>query len=107
MAGRLGGETVTIQNVKVMRIDLDSNTLLVKGSIPGRDDGYLYISDAIKKMVIDGKNRGNKLNLNESNYFKALPWGVNDLPFPYVEEKMTSDWPKIIQAPSKPKFDKE
>ena len=36
MAGRMGSDTVTIKNLKIVKIDKDSNTLLLKGSIPGR-----------------------------------------------------------------------
>lgn len=43
MAGRMGGETVTVRNLKVVGIIADSNLLLVKGSVPGAINGYLEI----------------------------------------------------------------
>lgn len=35
MAGRMGGDRVTIKNLKVLQVDLPSNTLLISGAIPG------------------------------------------------------------------------
>ena len=36
MAGRMGGDRVTVKNLKVMQIDPQNNTLLLKGAVPGR-----------------------------------------------------------------------
>jgi len=43
MAGRMGGEQVTVRNLKVVGIIADSNILLVKGSVPGAINGYVEI----------------------------------------------------------------
>ena len=43
MAGRMGGEQVTVHNLRVVGIIPDSNLLLVKGSVPGAINGYLEI----------------------------------------------------------------
>jgi large subunit ribosomal protein L3 len=43
MAGRMGGERVTIHNLKVVGVIADSNLLLLKGSVPGAINGYLEI----------------------------------------------------------------
>ena len=51
MAGRMGGDKVTTQNIQVVDIDLDLNLLVVKGAVPGNKNGYLYIRDAIKKAL--------------------------------------------------------
>ncbi|WWO95435.1 MAG: 50S ribosomal protein L3 [Candidatus Dasytiphilus stammeri] len=48
MAGRLGNERVTIQNLKVIRIDTEKNYLLVKGSIPGFTGSKIIVNSAIK-----------------------------------------------------------
>ena len=49
MAGRHGNATVTVQNLKVVRVDADNNLLLIKGAVPGAKNGYLVIKPAIKK----------------------------------------------------------
>jgi large subunit ribosomal protein L3 len=43
MAGRMGGERVTVRNLKVVGIIPDSNLLLIRGSVPGAVNGYLEI----------------------------------------------------------------
>ncbi len=44
MAGRMGGKTVTIRKLKVMKVDKEKNVILVKGSIPGKSGGLLSIT---------------------------------------------------------------
>jgi large subunit ribosomal protein L3 len=43
MAGRYGNARVTSRNLKVVKIDLDSNLLLVKGAVPGPNNGFLMV----------------------------------------------------------------
>lgn len=43
MAGRMGGERVTVKNLKVVQIIPESNILLVSGSIPGHNNSYIEI----------------------------------------------------------------
>src|ERR1043166_3218818 len=49
MAGHLGAERVTTQNLKVVGIDVEDNLILVQGSVPGADGGWIRVSDAVKK----------------------------------------------------------
>ena len=35
MPGRMGGNTVTVQNLEVVQVDTDNNVILVKGNVPG------------------------------------------------------------------------
>lgn len=48
MAGQMGNERVTVQNLKVLRIDVERNLLLVEGSVPGPNQGTLLIKRAVK-----------------------------------------------------------
>ncbi len=43
MPGRMGAERVTCRNLKVVKIDLNQNLLLVKGAVPGSNGGYVLI----------------------------------------------------------------
>lgn len=43
MAGRMGGEQVTVRNLKVVGVIGDSNLLLIRGSVPGAINGYVEI----------------------------------------------------------------
>ena len=49
MAGHLGQETVTQQNLTIVRIDAERGLILVKGAVPGHDGTYLKVTDAVKK----------------------------------------------------------
>lgn len=48
MAGHLGAESITIQNVKVVAIDEELGIIAVKGSVPGKPGSFVSICDAIK-----------------------------------------------------------
>ncbi|MFQ5592723.1 MAG: 50S ribosomal protein L3 [Anaerolineae bacterium] len=48
MAGRMGNERVTVQSLKVVRVDPKRNLLLVKGSVPGRRGGLVLVRNAVK-----------------------------------------------------------
>jgi large subunit ribosomal protein L3 len=48
MAGHMGHERVTVQNLKVLRVDAERNLLLVEGSVPGPNNGTLLIKRAVK-----------------------------------------------------------
>ena len=43
MAGRTGGENVTIQNLRVLKVVADKNLLVVKGCVPGHKNSYVII----------------------------------------------------------------
>ncbi len=45
MAGRMGNEKVTARNLKVVRVDLEHNLLLVRGAVPGPNGGYVVIKE--------------------------------------------------------------
>jgi large subunit ribosomal protein L3 len=45
-AGHMGSETVTVQNLRVVRIQEQENILLVKGAIPGPNGKYVVIKKA-------------------------------------------------------------
>ena len=49
MAGRLGAEKVTVQNLQVIKYDVENSLLLVKGAVPGSKNGYLVIKKSVKK----------------------------------------------------------
>ena len=43
MAGRMGGDKVTVENLKVLKIDNEKNLLFIKGAVPGSSKSILYI----------------------------------------------------------------
>ena len=48
LPGHMGVETVTIQNLEVVKVDLDKNIILVKGSVPGAKKSILKIRKSVK-----------------------------------------------------------
>ena len=48
MAGRWGNERVTVQNLKVVKVDSDRNILLIKGAIPGAKGSLVSVKSAVK-----------------------------------------------------------
>jgi len=48
MAGRMGGEQVTVQNLEIVAIDLENNVILIKGNVPGPKKSLVFVKSAIK-----------------------------------------------------------
>jgi large subunit ribosomal protein L3 len=48
MAGQMGNERVTVENVRVIRVDLENQLLLVHGSVPGSRSGIVTIRRTVK-----------------------------------------------------------
>jgi len=48
MAGRMGGERVTVLNLKVYSVDADKGVMLVKGAVPGARGRLVFVRNAVK-----------------------------------------------------------
>ena len=53
MPGHLGAETVTTQNIVVVRTDKDRGLIMLKGSVPGSKGGWVSVRDAVKRKLPD------------------------------------------------------
>ena len=49
MAGRMGNRKVTKQNLKILAIDNVNNLLIIKGSVPGKNNSRIYLKDSVKR----------------------------------------------------------
>ncbi len=49
MAGRMGNRRVTKQNLKIVAIDNVNNLLIIKGSVPGKNNSRIYLKDSVKR----------------------------------------------------------
>lgn len=49
MPGHMGNERVTVQNLKVVKVDAEKKVLLVRGAVPGPRDGMVIVRRAVKK----------------------------------------------------------
>ncbi|KAF8610695.1 mitochondrial 50S ribosomal protein L3 [Ceratobasidium sp. AG-I] len=97
MAGRLGGEQTTVQNLFVQRIDTSLNLIYVKGAVPGPDNGFIFIRDA-KKKIVSLANAKFRKGLDAS---KILPVGINTLPFPAGDKTLEAQLPPVVIADSR------
>ena len=53
MPGRMGGEQVTVQNLEVVKVDLEKNIILIKGNVPGAKKSFVTITNAVKASAIN------------------------------------------------------
>lgn len=49
LPGRMGGNTVTMQNLEVVKVDAEHNVILVKGNVPGPKKGLVKLTTSIKQ----------------------------------------------------------
>ncbi|KAF0223862.1 MAG: large subunit ribosomal protein [Rhodospirillaceae bacterium] len=54
MAGHMGDEQVTTQNLKVVSTDVERGLILVKGSVPGSEGSWVLVKDAVKRKLPEG-----------------------------------------------------
>ena len=48
LPGHMGVETVTVQNLEIVKVDMDKNVILIKGSVPGNKGAILKIRNSVK-----------------------------------------------------------
>ncbi|TGA96837.1 50S ribosomal protein L3 [Sporolactobacillus shoreae] len=53
LAGRMGGETVTVQNLVIAKVDAERKLILIRGNVPGAKKSYITIKSALKAAVKD------------------------------------------------------
>ena len=70
MAGHMGAEKVSIQNLQLLRIMPEDNVILVRGSIPGAANGYVVVTHAATRTVYKRKGVG-KEEVRSKNPLKA------------------------------------
>lgn len=67
MAGHLGSERVTTQNLKVVRTDVERGLILVEGAVPGSKGCWILINDAIKRPLPKDAPRPGKFRTANEN----------------------------------------
>ncbi len=56
-AGQMGNKQVTVQNLRVIKVDAENHLIIVKGHVPGPRNGLVYISQSIKKSTTIKKSQ--------------------------------------------------
>src|SRR3546814_4290057 len=54
MAGHIGAERITTQNLEVVRTDVERGLIMVKGAVPGSKGGWVLVRDAVKSKLPEG-----------------------------------------------------
>jgi large subunit ribosomal protein L3 len=70
MAGQMGAEKVSIQNLQLLRIMADENVILVRGAVPGAANDYVVVTNAATRTVYKRKGVG-KEEVRSKNPLKA------------------------------------
>lgn len=52
MPGRMGGKRITVQNLKIVKLDKERNLVYLKGSVPGPSSSYVCMTSAKKQMAV-------------------------------------------------------
>jgi large subunit ribosomal protein L3 len=52
LPGRMGGEKKSVQNLQVIKVNLENNLIMVKGAVPGHKNSYLIVRNAQKKQSV-------------------------------------------------------
>lgn len=94
MAGALGGETVTTQNLKVFRVDAERGLIMVVGSVPGAEDSWVEVRDAVKRPLPDAVPRPGALRNTRATVDPPYPLtdrGALTLPL----DRMREAWARV------------
>jgi large subunit ribosomal protein L3 len=51
MAGHMGDKRITVQNLQVVKTDVDQGLIFVRGSVPGSENSYVLVKDAMKRAA--------------------------------------------------------
>ena len=70
MAGQMGNEKVSIQNLQLFRILADDNVILVRGAVPGANNDYVVVTNAATRAAYKRKGQG-KEEVRSKNPLKA------------------------------------
>ena len=86
LPGHMGVETVTIQNLEIVSVDVENNAILVKGNVPGAKNSLVIIKTAVK-------NPGKKVEMDElvSYEEKPLETPVEETTEEVTEETVTEE----------------
>lgn len=106
MPGRMGGTAHrTVQNARVLRIDVKNELIFVKGAVPGPEGGVVLVQDALKNLVKSayftfrkGKTSTGELIDPTKGVQQYLSNGVQNLPFPAGTKELAKTLPDVVEV---------
>jgi len=91
MPGHMGHETKTIQNLEIIKVDMENNLILVKGNVPGNNNSLVIIKNSVK--IPNGKNKPHTLVTYKEEPIEEVTEEVIVEEVPMVEENMVEEVP--------------
>ena len=73
MAGHMGVERVTTQNLRVVQTDVERGLVLVEGAVPGTAGGWIFVRDAVKRALPKDAPQPGKFRLENAAKNDAAP----------------------------------
>jgi large subunit ribosomal protein L3 len=66
--GRMGGDQVTVRNLKVVRVDAENNLLVLRGAIPGAPGSYVVIrkGTTVKRVAVPQAEKPGKVTVQKA-----------------------------------------
>ena len=98
MAGRLGNKKITVQNLKILKVDMDNNILLIKGAVPGHKGAVVSVFDSVKKRQDIKSDQVNNLSRGSDEETSATTSLAND----NTEEQKTVEVQAKVVEQEKP-----
>jgi large subunit ribosomal protein L3 len=80
MAGHLGDERVTTQNLEVVHTDAERGLILIKGSVPGAKGGWVMVRDAVKRAAPEGVPLPGAIRTRDTVNGSGAELAVDDAP---------------------------
>ena len=101
MAGHLGDERITTQNLTVVQIDETQGLIFVKGSVPGSDNGWVLVRDSVKLKMPEGLPFPAALRkaANEEKPVEAAPVAETQEDASALGDAETIEAPAVEQTP--------
>jgi len=90
LPGHMGSETVTIQNLEIMAVDLENNVILVKGNVPGPKNSVVFVKSAIKNDGVVNKKFSELVSYVEIS-------DVEETPEETVNEEVVSEVAEVTE----------
>ncbi len=88
LAGHMGAETVTVQNLEIIKVDLENSVILIKGNVPGPKKGFVFIKNAIKN--VKNKDKKELISYEEEPVVEEAPEEVSEKAAPLTNDENTS-----------------
>ena len=100
MAGHMGDVTVTTQNLRIVKTDVDRGLIMVRGAVPGAKGGWILVRDAVKRSLPDDAPMPGGLRVTATNDAPPESGPADDAPAVTADEAVA-----VENSPETPETD--